>query len=613
MQKDEKIFIENIRVLEQKNPVLAGKILEAELSGSYEILYSRSGKPVVKSGNITFHSLYDPVHEARQMIELSVNNGQLSSGQEIIVFGLGFAYHINAMVEQSVCGVIYEPRLEIIRLAMENIDLRPIFIKMNIYTDIEDLLPGIKKHLLWSHQPSANHSREAFKDFQKIRNDKSTSTHLLRGRKKERLKILVVSPVYGGSLPVSRNCYRAFKMLGHDVHFWDASIFKVPFEKALDLKINNRNKKVLHDLFLHLISEMVVATCSEFSPDIVFAVAQTPLSRKALERFREKNITTAFWFVEDFQLMKYWKEYAPLYDLFFCIQKDGLIKEAIKTGAENISYLPLAADPEIHCPVKLGSHEKNEFGSMLSFMGAGYYNRQKFFMGLLDYDFKIWGSDWPEENYLLYRKVQKCGQRLSTEETVKVFNASIVNLNLHSSVCHEGIDPFGDFINPRTFEIASCGAFQLVDQRKLLEEHFEPGREITCFSGIEDLRQLVNYYSKHDNERKQISNNARKRVMAHHTYKHRMKRVLEFAMERKPGCFYHKAGDKNLISSDISAFTERFPEIEDVLRLAGNKGIADLDNVLSVIKEKQSPLEYHEAIFILLKNFQDLISEQPLC
>lgn len=29
----------------------------------------------------------------------------------------------------------------------------------------------------------------------------------------------------------------------------------------------------------------------------------------------------------------------------------------------------------------------------------------------------------------------------------------------------DGVEPYGDFVNPRTFESAACGAFQLVDSR----------------------------------------------------------------------------------------------------------------------------------------------------
>jgi spore maturation protein CgeB len=38
-----------------------------------------------------------------------------------------------------------------------------------------------------------------------------------------RLKILLVYPVYGGSLPIARYCSRALQALGHDVESFDSS------------------------------------------------------------------------------------------------------------------------------------------------------------------------------------------------------------------------------------------------------------------------------------------------------------------------------------------------------------------------------------------------------
>ena len=44
-------------------------------------------------------------------------------------------------------------------------------------------------------------------------------------------------------------------------------------------------------------------------------------------------------------------------------------------------------------------------------------------------------------------------------EAVKIFNASRINLNLHSSPYHLGINPEGDYVNPRTFDLAAAGPF----------------------------------------------------------------------------------------------------------------------------------------------------------
>jgi spore maturation protein CgeB len=84
----------------------------------------------------------------------------------------------------------------------------------------------------------------------------------------------------------------------------------------------------------------------------------------------------------------------------------------------------------------------------------------------------------------------------------------------------------GDFVNPRTFEIAACGGFQLVDERSELAELIEPGTEVATFNSIDDLCEKVDYYLKHESEAKSIASKGRARVLKEHTIQHRMHEML---------------------------------------------------------------------------------------
>src|SRR5207244_1404466 len=110
--------------------------------------------------------------------------------------------------------------------------------------------------------------------------------------------------------------------------------------------------------------------------------------------------------------------------------------------------------------------ERAELGAPVGFVGAGYRNRRIAFRPLLDLGLKIWGTEWGGAGQV-EAAVQRDGARISTEDTVRIFNATRVNLNLHSSTYVDGVEPRGDFVNPRTFELAAAGAFQLVDRRAL--------------------------------------------------------------------------------------------------------------------------------------------------
>src|SRR6185369_12363559 len=134
-------------------------------------------------------------------------------------------------------------------------------------------------------------------------------------------------------------------------------------------------------------------------------------------------------------------------------------------------------------------------------------------------------SDWGGAEQL-QRVLQRHGARVDTDDAVRIFNATRVNLNLHSSTYHEGVDPRGDFVNPRTFELAGAGAFQIVDERRLLPPLFTAGRELAVATSVAEMRELTDHYLAHDEERRGMADRARMRALVEHTYARRMEDLL---------------------------------------------------------------------------------------
>ena len=206
------------------------------------------------------------------------------------------------------------------------------------------------------------------------------------------LRILVVLPLYGGSLPIGRYVASALKGEGHMVEVFEAPEFYPAYESLDKLKVTTDRLEYLQNTFLNVVSQSVLAKVETFEPDMVLAMAQAPLNRQALKRLRRDGVTTAMWFVEDSNLFTYWKGFAPLYDIFAVIQKGQFFSDLESIGQSNALYLPLAAQPDFHRPMDLTPVEQRKFGSELSFMGAGYPNRRVAFRELVSRDFKIWGQ-----------------------------------------------------------------------------------------------------------------------------------------------------------------------------------------------------------------------------
>jgi len=413
------------------------------------------------------------------------------------------------------------------------------------------------------------------------------------------LRILVVLPLYGGSLPIGRYCEKALIELGHLVEVFEAPLFHCAFEGLKTLRVSTDRLEYLENSFLQVLSQAVLAKTESFCPDLVLSLAQAPLSRQALTRLRKDNVATAMWFVEDFRLFTYWRAFAPLYDFFAVIQEEPFLDRLYDMGCDNALYLPLAADPDFHKPLDLTSMEKHQFGSDVSFLGAGYPNRQRAFKRLFGYDFKIWGTEW-DNDPAFDPYVQRKGTRISPEDAVRVFNATKVNLNLHSSVRPDELVPKGDFVNPRTFELSACKAFQLVDERDLLPELFRPD-ELVTFTDMEDLIQKIDYYLVHGDERESIAKKAHGRVLAEHTYARRMRTLLDFIKERRAGWPLRKEADQVFWEGYPPELKEKILDLLKRLKLSPDTSFKDF---VWALKQQQGRLSDLETAVLFLDEWQ---------
>ncbi|NOZ26200.1 MAG: glycosyltransferase [Nitrospirae bacterium] len=587
------MFEDNIGLLRSTDPELASLLSASGRREGLQELSSREGLPSIRAGSITLHSLYDPLKEAESWIEHY--RERVDGAPEICVLGFGLGYHVLELCRSTTADiVVFEPDMGILKAAFELMDLASVIPRVRFVTGTE--LPRLKKgFVVLEHIPSVTLNPEYFK---RMRYMLSVLGSIRRG-----LKIMVVGPIYGGSLPVAGYCAKALENLGHEVEFVDNSRYKDIFLSIDRITDNKAHQGQLKEMFVHFVSESVVARCGEFKPDLVFALAQAPLTGDSLQKLRDIKVPTAFWFIEDFRLMNYWQRIAPFYDYFFTIQKGEFFERLRQMGLRNFYYLPLAASVDTHRKATITEDEMKTYGSDISFVGAGYHNRRKLFEGLVDFDFKIWGNEW-DLGSTLGRFIQRSGDRIGTEEIVKIFNATKININLHSSTYHNGVNPYGDFVNPRTFEIAACEGFQLVDYRSEMLALFKVGEELVCFEDLNDLRHKIRYYLHDPDKRMEIARKGNARVRKDHTYELRMEEMLDLVLssgyELPP---WHAEGEMvdTLVGAagadtTLGRYLARFSE----------KGSLGLDDIVEEIRRGDGTLSDIEKIFL----FMDSIKQQ---
>lgn len=412
-----------------------------------------------------------------------------------------------------------------------------------------------------------------------------------------RLRILVVLPMYGGSLPIGRYCAKALESLGHSVRLFEAPVFFSAFTGLKKLDVAPEQVAALEQSFLQVVGQAIWAHVEALEPHFVLALAQAPMSRSLLHRLRRNGVRTAMWFVEDHMVFDYWRYYAPLYDVFAIIQQQPFMDALSAVGQNNVLYLPMAALPEFHAPLRLSPHEQNEYGAEIGFLGAGYPNRRRAFRPLVGKDFKIWGSDWDGET-LLRPHIQRNGARIGEDESVKIYNATKVNINLHSSLQAESLVSNGDFVNPRTFELGAMAAFQLVDKRSLMAELFAED-ELATFDNIDDLYRKIDFFVAHEDERKNFSQKARARVLAEHTYAHRMTALLNFS-EQRLGPW--KDSSKNQMEKMLSS--EMLQTVNALLQELNLGPQTSFDDVLANLRRRSGALNEIETSLLFLDEWR---------
>lgn len=413
-----------------------------------------------------------------------------------------------------------------------------------------------------------------------------------------RLRILVILPMYGGSLPIGRYCAKALESLGHSVRVFEAPAFFPAFTGLKKLDIAPEQISSLEQSFLQVVGQAIWAHVETLEPHLVLALAQAPMNKALLQRLRRKGIRTTMWFVEDYMVFDYWRYYAPLYDVFAIIQKEPFMEALAAIGQRNALYLPMAALPDFHCPSILSPQDQHEYGADIGFLGAGYPNRRLAFRPLAGKNFKIWGSDWDGET-LLRLHIQRNGARIGEDESVKIYNATKVNINLHSSLRVESLVSHGDFVNPRTFELAAMGAFQLVDKRSLMPELFAED-ELATFESIDDFYGKIDFFVTHDEERSIFSQKARARVLAEHTYAHRMTTLLKY-IEQTLGPWKETSAN-NCLGETLSP--EMLQAVNVMLQELHLGPQASFDDVIANLRRRSGALNEIETSLLFLDEWR---------
>ena len=101
-----------------------------------------------------------------------------------------------------------------------------------------------------------------------------------------------------------------------------------------------------------------------------------------------------------------------------------------------------------------------------------------------------------------------------------VFKQSKINLNITLRSIRSGIPLRG-------FDIMGAGGFLLSNYQADLLELFVPDEDFVYYTSKEELLRKIDYYLRHEEERKAIAKNGHDKIAERHTYRHRVREMLE--------------------------------------------------------------------------------------
>lgn len=249
-----------------------------------------------------------------------------------------------------------------------------------------------------------------------------------------------------------------------------------------------------------------------------------------IDLLRSRGIRTAVWFVDDPYYTDRSLPLAGHYDYVFTHEL-SCVSVYREGGCSEVHYLPLAADLERFAPME----PPRSYQSDICFIGSGFWNRVALFDQLAPYlaskKVSIIGGLWSrlQQQKLLGPHIREGW--VGPEEARIYYNGAKIVINMHRPT-EAGQDNAntanlpGLSINPRTYEIAACGALQITDIREDLGRYYRPGYDIETFASAEELERKIQYYLTHEQERTEIAWRSLRTTRERHAYHDRVARML---------------------------------------------------------------------------------------
>ena len=352
--------------------------------------------------------------------------------------------------------------------------------------------------------------------------------------------------------------------LGHDVVEFDCDLQETiqKADKSLHRSFIAKNRpKITRELL-----RQIRQAHSERPIDLFFSYFYDAcVMVDGLEQIRAMGIKTVNWYCNGSYQFHLVEEISPHYD--WCLVPEKFRLENYRAIGARPIYCQEGANPNIYKPHNVPV----EFE--VTFVGQAYGERPDHIRHLLDrgVDVRVWGYGWNKfsksyqsqagdstrrlgqavrefltntawqdglRRLLNLELLQSAGKTvreapavtlpdeiiggvLTDSDMIHMYSRSKINLGFSAcGMTHETGERIVQ-VRLRDFEVPMSGGFYMVEYMEELEEFFNIGKEIVCYSDPQDLVGKIKYYLEHVDQREEIRRAGYERALQNHTWHQR--------------------------------------------------------------------------------------------
>ncbi|MGA1933772.1 glycosyltransferase family protein [Arcobacter sp. YIC-464] len=328
------------------------------------------------------------------------------------------------------------------------------------------------------------------------------------------MKIVIIGKE--NHLQWDNNVVDAFKRLGHEVfHF---QINKRPNYIQLTRGVlkgligKNKASTISDNMYVNTMNKSL----EDIKPDLIITTSACFIPSIFYEMFKSlQSKPKVFAWEGDGGLEQNKNSYMKSYiDVMLDMSEDPIKRNTFKF--KNIFHLPAATNEKIFKNLNLKRDKK------IYFCGNMNQDRNEFFSTLNNYELVLTGLNWENLNAKDNNFIIKKGL-VQRDQLLKDYNSYISALNYHQ----KEVASYKSGLNMRAFEVLSTKTLLINDYRDNIEDLFDIEKEICVYRTTDELKEILDRLKKYPQEFESIRENGYKRVLAEHTYVHRMKKVID--------------------------------------------------------------------------------------